>query len=60
MVWLTSLGAACYEGFAESCSFFLLKQDQTILGAVVGFAAMVHAVWRFECVGASVVTSALI
>jgi hypothetical protein len=30
---------------------FRLKEDGTIFGAIVGFGAMVHAVWRFECVG---------
>jgi hypothetical protein len=34
-----------------------LKEDGTIFGAVVGFDAMVLAVRRFECVGASAVTS---
>jgi hypothetical protein len=37
-----------------------LKEDGTIFGAVVSFVATVHAVRRFECVGAEVTTSALI
>jgi hypothetical protein len=34
MVWLTSLGANCCEGFAESCSIFLFdsrKMGQSLV-----------------------------
>jgi hypothetical protein len=55
MVWLTSRGGDCYDGCAESCSIFLFDSRKIGQSLVVGFAAMVHAVQRFECVRASVV-----
>jgi hypothetical protein len=39
---------------------FCLKIDGTIFCVMVGFVAMVHAVWRFHCVWASAAPLAMV
>jgi hypothetical protein len=39
---------------------FCLQIDETVFGEVVGCAAVVHAVQRFECVGPSTTTSVVV
>jgi hypothetical protein len=39
---------------------FYLKVDETIFCAMIGVSAMVHALWRFHCVWASVVPPATV